>query len=251
MKKIFTFLVFLCFIGISAAQDFPGPQYKALLGKKITLIEKEVYFNFYVRPKSTELYKESHNSTPKDALFGKVFMVTNFEVNDRGIFFVLSNAETGKLYYKYHKSLGSIYDFKMVDDSFSDEVCSEVVSSVDKFTDEVTKEMNPNNEIIFSKTGSSTYLILRNRSKELFVNKTGVIVLLADGSKIKNDKSEIDVKAGDDFYYDYYAVIKLTNEDLEKLKRSYVTDYRMYILDKHIHSGKISQKLLQCILGQN
>nr|WP_322624274.1 hypothetical protein [uncultured Flavobacterium sp.] len=253
MKKIFTFLVFLCLIGNCLAQDFPGPHYKALLGKKVTpkKILSERYDNFYVRPGSSEKYRQSGYGTPVEHLFGKIFMVINFEVNSRGTFLVLSNAEIGKLYYEYRENSPISFELNVLDDfTFPDEACSEIISTTDKFTDQITHKMPVKYEIVFIKIGPTTYVYLTTKSRSVEVGKKGVYLLLGNGKKIVNMDEEIKVKTGDDLLYHYSVMIPLTDSDLEKLRESYVTDYRLYIFDEYVYAGKLYQKHLQCILSK-
>lgn len=252
MKKIF-YLLFLLFITTAvSAQYFPGRHYKSYLGKRVKVVSKsDRCYDVYKKPNILgSRYAQKDGYTPMQALADKVFMVIGFEKGKYGeFFFVLVNAETGKLYYRYHDDYEGFFELQPVEDfDFGDEVCSEIISSIDKFDGQILKRMSTNYRVYFSRNGDDIFVILHSTSKSLSVMKTGATILLADGNKIKNTECEIEVKATETGY-DYTTIFKLTAEDLEKLKRSYITDYRLYIYDTSVYSGKICQKLLECIVN--
>ncbi len=253
MKKLLSLLFLLLLSNVVTAQYFPGKHYRSFLGKKVKIVTKgSYYYDVYKKPSTrSKHYAEVDGHTPKQALEDKVFMVIGFEgETTTGLFFVLSNAETGKVYYDYSLYHEILFDLVPVEDfDFKDEVCSEIRSWTDKFTGEIRKTMSTNYNVYFSRNGNDIYTILKTKSKTLVVGKKGATMLLEDGSKIKDTETEIDVKTVDDGYYEYSVVIRLTPEDIEKLKKSYVTDYRLYIFDESVNSGKICKKLFECILS--
>jgi|GEM_PF-6013436 len=252
MKKLLSLLFLLLLSNAVTAQYFPGKHYRSFLGKKVKIVTKgSYYYDVYKKPSTrSKHYAEVDGHTPKQALEDKVFMVIGFEgETTTGLFFVLSNAETGKVYYDYSLYHEILFDLVPVEDfDFKDEVCSEVNSWIDKFTGEIRKTVSTNYNVYFGRTGNYITMILSTDSETLLVGKKGVTVLLADGSKIKNEDAEIDVKATKTGY-EYRVVFTLTPEDIQKLKKSYITDYRLYIFDRSVNSGKICQKLFQCVVS--
>ncbi len=252
MKKLLS-LIFLALITSTlTAQDFPGKHYNVLLGKKVTVKTLgKTTPGFFKKPNlNSHAFADRNTDTPSEKLEGKVFMIIGFEKNSYGTFFVLSNAEVGKIYFWYIMDDEDLFLLKLEDGfEYKDDVCSEIATSTDKFTDEIKKRMSTDYKLYFSRSGNEVFTILKTKSKTLVVGKKGVTMLLEDGSKIKDTETEIDVKTVDDGYYEYSAVFRLTPEDIEKLKKSYVTDYRLYIFDEHVNSGRICKKILECILS--
>jgi hypothetical protein len=74
--------------------------------------------------------------------------------------------------------------------------------------------------VYFSRIGDEIYIALQATASTLQVDKKGVTILLANGTKIKNSEAEIEVKSGEK-EYEYQTIFKLTQEDIEKLKKSY------------------------------
>lgn len=249
MKKLLSLLFILFLTATAVAQDFPGKHYEILRGKKVKAkATTGNYYGFYKKPSLTaRLYAEKDNHTPNEALANKVFMVTGFEKNKWGIFFTLNNAEVGTIYYIYRPEKENLFALEMAEDfEFNDNVCSEVVSYTDKFTGELKRHISTDYNVYFSRIGDDIYLALQATASTLQVDKKGVTILLADGSKIKNSEAEIEVKSGEKDY-EYQTIFKLTQEDIERLKKSYITDYRLFIFDKSVNSGKILQKLFLCV----
>lgn len=83
--------------------------------------------------------------------------------------------------------------------------------------------------------------------------KTGVVILLEDGSKIEKPNAKIDCKSYSNYGYKFSSWVDLTISERELLKSKRITDFRLYIYEKSI-SEKKGQKLIgsiKCISESN
>lgn len=108
-------------------------------------------------------------------------------------------------------------------------------------------------------TDTSCYLFLKSMGVSLNAGIKGVTILLSDGAKIEFPEGEVNCKyrsgrtrpANESQYdYDYSAMVRLSKEQIEKLKNNFITDYRLYIYDtevKQVEKERYSQ-YLKCLI---
>jgi hypothetical protein len=92
------------------------------------------------------------------------------------------------------------------------------------------------------------YIALEVIGSTLNVGEKGVIILLNDG-KINKPLEKIDVDYKDEGYR-YSVLIPLTKQDIEKLKKSRITDFQLYIYEKNVLEGDQLKllKTFNCLL---
>ena len=91
------------------------------------------------------------------------------------------------------------------------------------------------------------YLSLKATGSTLNVSEKGVILLFTDGDKIEFPNAEIDTKAGDGAYWEYFAFVSISNEQLDKIITKDIDAFRLYIYDSNVtpYPNNIKRKTKQ------
>ncbi len=137
-----------------------------------------------------------------------------------------------------------------------EKLCAKIEVRVDKFDGDTTytTPYKPGymDLIHFVKTNGITFMSLKAYGSTLNVGKEGVIILLADGTKIEKPEAKIDadVNTSTSGGWDYSAFVRLDDSDIEKLTKSTVTDFRLYIYDSKVLPKKAAlyQQYLKCLV---
>ena len=127
--------------------------------------------------------------------------------------------------------------------------CSQLILRIDKFTGDTTfkspssAEFGTNDLIYFmkiksSKYGTRTYMHLKTYGSTLNVAKKGLVILLANGTKIEKPEQKIECEVGEESKWVYSANINLTNDDIERIIISPITDFRLFIYDASVEATK-------------
>lgn len=128
----------------------------------------------------------------------------------------------------------SIIDPIIIPDNF---FCSELKYKKDEFKDTETINTGMNGDINFFKTikENDTFytMVLSVNANSFLSNKTGVIILFNDGSKIIKPNENISSNITDyPNYYHSIAAISLNNEDILKLSKNGIKGYQLYTENK-------------------
>lgn len=256
MKKAFYLLLLITYFGFSQETY----EYKALdllIGKKIKISEdnkyvrKDGYYHFYKKP---DLKYNSGIKAKFDNYFNSEFTVIS--ITDKGgilknKILELKNEKFGTIYYDYQSDLGkNAWIFSMVNELFipDDYWCKLLENTSDKFTGKTMIRTTSSEYLSLWKDNDGIYLYLKAPGSTLNIGKKDVIILLADGSKIENSNHLIEASVDKYSGYNYSVLIKLNQSDIEKLKKSYITDYRLFIYDFQPHEPLFIQKEFNCIL---
>lgn len=98
------------------------------------------------------------------------------------------------------------------------------------------------------KSGKVVYFMrLSNEGFSPQYGKTGVTILLSDGSKIEKPNQKIDCTFRAGSVYDFSAFFVLNENDLQLLSKHRMTDWRLYIYDRGL-GEKRGEKLREQIL---
>lgn len=134
--------------------------------------------------------------------------------------------------------------------SFSQEskYCKKITTKTDKFTGNTSHQSPYGGKIWLLKSGNTLFLNLFANGSTLNVGEKGVIIILESGEKIVRPKQEIKTDTATTGW-SYHAGIVLTPEEVEKLKASPITDFRLYIYDESLSKKEkiIYQELIKCI----
>lgn len=140
--------------------------------------------------------------------------------------------------------------------------CKDIDKKTDKFTGRISfrsplKYYLRYSKIIDTDSSISYYLFLTNSGYTLTGSGKGVILLLEDSTKLEFPDASIDylsmVMVGSSVYYTYTAMLSLSQTNLEKLSKSCIVDYRLYIFDAKVrkkHKEKF-RNYLNCLLLLN
>ncbi len=274
MQKIL--LITLTLLGLNSfAQSFPGEMPDLLLNKIVMPIAKEKdfqrfgYNNFIQKfDKKRKTYNRFRNvplssdgiKSDYEKLVGKEFKVIgiykpeNTYSSDDEFILELENNEIGIIFYKYDKRFETSYELetKTPLNFPEDYFCKQMWYKKDKFNGmenfytPLERNLNLGKVIIDGNTnivlGISVY------GSTLNVNETGAFILLKDGKKILRDKQKLDVEASSSGWI-YKASIILTEEDIQLLRNSEITDVKLYIYDSEISKkeGYLLQEYLKCM----
>ncbi|GEM_PF-2552428 len=96
-------------------------------------------------------------------------------------------------------------------------------------------------KVHFSKTKSksgitSIYIQLDASSMRYDILKKGVIILFTDGSRLTKPNVNIDVDPGSGAFWNYYALFKLTQEEINMFSNKKLSKYRLYQHDEEVSS---------------
>lgn len=137
----------------------------------------------------------------------------------------------------------------------TDSICKGVMKVYDKFEDKTSYKSEPHYFIRFMKIikGVDTVygLHLEASGRTVSVGKKGVIILLSDSTKMEFPNTDINVNYNSFMdNYTYTATIVLKKPDIERLIKSYITDFRLYIYEgtNNAKLGIIAMGHLQCLL---
>ncbi len=131
--------------------------------------------------------------------------------------------------------------------------CPGVRKEIDKFQNTTSYIADPVHFATFIKkiNGKDTAYILSMHTKGTTANvgKKGLYIIFSDGKRIDRPETVIELTLGEGAYY-YYATIKLTKAELEILRTSFITDWRLYIYDgiALVDYSKGLTESVQCIL---
>lgn len=155
-----------------------------------------------------------------------------------------------KLQFLFFSLISSICFAQNVDEK----LCSKIEVTIDKFSGDTTytSPYKPGymDIIHFVKVNGTTYMSLKAYGSTLNVGQKGVIILLADGTKIEKPDEKIDADVNSSTGgWDYSAFVRLDESDIEKMTKSSVTDFRLYIYDSKVLPKKATlyQEYLKCL----
>lgn len=130
--------------------------------------------------------------------------------------------------------------------------CSKITKSVDNF-DKKTNYYSPFSGLIsFSKTigkgkDDDIYISITAKSSSFNTGKYGVSILFKDETRIDRKSEEIKVKMGKGKYFDYKAFFLLTEDEINKLTTSEITDIKLYVYTEEIKNGAEIMEYLKCL----
>ena len=267
-KLVFIFLLPIFMI---AQSEWPGKDYELLLGATLKLVPKNEdrqkmgFSNFY----KTEEVKITANGPFIDEVYygsarkykkaiSKEFKVVNITRHNyfNAVLTLEQSPTKGRepsiVYFKYSTDLESLWPFEIVGGLVIPEgfYCSKIEIKNDKFTDKRRSYSPLLEDISLSKYEEedvvTIYMSLKVNGSTLNLNGKGVILLLEDGSKINLPNETIEANVSD-YGWEYTAFFSLSDENINKLKASPITDYRLYIYDKTIENGHVFCEYLKCL----
>lgn len=261
IKMKIKFLLFFTLLSGTFYGQFPAHRPELLINKEVRILplgegmQKFGYNNLH----KTENMNHLENPIKYENVVGKIFTVvstTPYTKNGKVKYNIkLNSPQNGTLFYDYETD----YDFNYILQVIgglklpNDLWCDKITQSIDKFTGVITARTPFSEGFCFIKVlegGSSTiYLTVNEIGSTLNVGKKGFVLLLADGSKIEKPNEVIDVKVniGGKGYL-YNAFVRLSEDDIEKLLKSEITDNRLYLYDGSVKDGKKLQSFLTCIV---
>jgi hypothetical protein len=250
-------------------QNFPGNTPELLIGKELKVLEvadilqQYGYKGFYKDINLKKIYdKNSSFASKYESLVNKVFKVNGCEpytnlIGKKRFKLELSNPDIGTLYFDYNPKFEEEFQFEVIGGLQYPEgyLCKDIEESKDKFTGKTYYNSPMLDKVYFSKVvennNSTIYLHLTCLGKTLLVNKQGVVVLLKDGNKLDFPTALVDVKVDNTYAnlnnYSYSAFIELNKEDIDKLIKSEITDYRLYLYDDSVKNGLKYCEYLKCL----
>ena len=132
--------------------------------------------------------------------------------------------------------------------------CSVITKKVDKFDSTVTLTSPFTNPCYFLKIEKSndTVVILHLTSYGSTLNSgvKGVVILLADGTKISRPGTKVKTDVhNSDSDWKYSAYLVLSSEEIEQLLKSSITDYKLYIYEASVNANTAEnyKQYLRCI----
>lgn len=134
--------------------------------------------------------------------------------------------------------------------------CNGIKKEYDKFKNETKfRTMRLNScfsflKIISANGDTSIYMELNVRGSIYSPLKSGVILLLSDKRKIELPNERIDVDSDTDGYM-YNCFIRLSEDQIDEIRNSYITAFRLYIYDKDMSMDEQEKlnKQLNCIIN--
>ncbi len=171
---------------------------------------------------------------------------------------LLKSLKSGKRYIlDYDPEISFYFPFTIIDKLSipNGYFCNEISQRKDKFTGKIITETPTGEKIAFVKMSDSGeisyYLRLLSYSSSLSSYlKTGVIVLLQDGSKVEFKDCNIEIlEKSHSGIYTYLAMQKLDQETLKKLSKGKIEAYRMFVDDSTINDFEAVKaiSLLNCL----
>jgi len=257
MKKIILLLI----IPLFGYSQFPAENVELLLNKEIKVLPKAEslqeygYDYFYKNKKIKKKYAccESYNSKYL-SLVNQVFTVINIEPYKYGNYILeLSNNEIGTVYFKYQPKFEHTFPFEFVGGiTYPDGYfCKDIMEESDKFSDKVTYRTPSLDNISFTKITEDNseryYLSCKTIGSTTIVDGKGVILLLESGEKIQWSDESISIRVNNNAQFEYSCFIRLTDENIETLKKNNVTDFRLYIFDHVVKDAEKYKEYLKCI----
>lgn len=118
--------------------------------------------------------------------------------------------------------------------------CSDLVAkNVDKFNGAVTYKTSTTRRVSFLKITdngiSGIYIYAEAPSSSLKVGEKGAVFLLEDGTKISIPEAQIEVKPSRNGQsYIYNTMHRLSDEEVNLLRKKKITDIRLYIFDAEL-----------------
>ena len=256
MKKLF--YLFLLVSSIGFAQDYPKEAVEFIVGKELKVlpstsedVKKKGYSNFY----KTKDFKRQ--LLTKYATYnGATFKLVSFEKykfgveNKTMIKLELSHVKIGTVYYNYDPSNKESFIFEIIGGiQYPDDYwCKDINIREDKAKAKKTYYSPLKNMVYFTKENDVYLICIRAQGKAMMMGKKGAILTLQDGSKIENPKVKIDMKTSETGLFTYEAMFTLTKEEVAKLEKSPITDYRLFTDNYKLDNGTLYQEYLKCLL---
>ncbi len=216
--------------------------------------------------------KDHKSTTSKTNLEGRIFNVDKI-IDKHGNDFtgkvsrinapilILKDTTTKEIiYFKYDgKYAATSYGFPFLTSvALPDEYfCNKLESKKDDFSDEI-KVQNPFSlstkeyiHKIINKSDTTYYLSLKAYGSTVTVDGKGVVVLFEDGTKLEKPDEKIDVTAGQKDF-DYSCFIRLSKDDIQLLRKTKITKYRLYIYDTNVSpfAAESLVKYTNCIVNK-
>ena len=258
----------MCYSLVLYGDNFPKKDVELLIGKEIKVLPKSDimkafgYSGFYVDFDLKNEYAATADYSSKyEELVGKVFNVVSYDpfvdvLGKEKFILTIENEQTGTLYFAYDPDpfYESLWPFEVIGGlTYSDEfLCKEINERKDKFTGNITYHSPIIGAVTFlkltEKSTAGTYIKINVTGTTINVDKRGAIILLENGETIEKPDAKIEVNAdlyGN--YYEYSTLIKLTEDDIIKLKQHIITDVRLYIYDREVSNGAKLKGYLKCI----
>jgi len=218
-------------------------------------------------------YPKNSVETNKDSLKNLNLIVEDFVNIDgdkvdyayKGDVYFKCNSNKGYLYIKYFPNNKYNFPFyaipskeneEILRDKFNNRYRNALSYSKDDFTLEKTIEtpysLNPiegdrplyelnYTTVHFSKIKnkaglSSIYIQLDATSTRYDILKTGVIILFTDGSRLSKPNIKIEVEPGSGAFWNYYAIFKLNQAEINTFSNKKILKYRLYQHDEEVSS---------------
>ena len=135
--------------------------------------------------------------------------------------------------------------------------CKDLRKRTDKFSDKITL-MTPLDEPAsitrFIESGKSTYFLRLTAPAMASADRKGVKLLLSDGQRIEWPDEEVEVEVTTfhprwDTNFRAKAFIELTEEQMQHLQKSRITDYQLYIYDWEVKEklGETLRLQINCL----
>lgn len=260
MKRIFTLLLLITALNVSAQEQFfVGKDSDLLTGKSVVIKEgKTSYSGFYKDPALTKVLFKKGNGSDPEKLKEQIFQVKGSMKHPKSYVdenvLILENKEQGTVYYSYMPKYEDTFLLNVVGgltppDGF---LCSRLSPIKDKFSSKIITDTPATFEYSITKTEENgttrIYLRLQSYGTTLNVGKTGLKILFSDGTVIEKAEAKIDVKAGAGGYT-YSCFILLNKEDIEVLTSKTITDYSLYIYERKINNNNAYElkEYLKCL----
>jgi hypothetical protein len=178
------------------------------------------------------LIKATYNSTGRVGTFEKNLNVIIYPSDSIRVLKIKGNVMTKETYVPSIVVEDTIKNNSITNNIEKVDVCKEIYKEVDEFNGEVKWQADVTSDLSFIKykrKGNNYvyYLSIKIRESGIYYGD-GVTIILQNGIKINkpNEKVESDYLGGD-FYS--RAFITLTSKDIELLKKSGISKYKLYI----------------------
>lgn len=127
--------------------------------------------------------------------------------------------------------------------------CRDIKTHKDKFNGKIKSQSPEIRAVSFYKENSRIYMTITVWYGGYSYQEKGVIILLSGGKRITKPNVEIDVDDYSDGYYSHTAYFQLTADDIEKLKKYRITDYRLYQYDgvADVYDGEMYRRYMLCL----
>lgn len=146
-------------------------------------------------------------------------------------------------------SYNPMYIIKEIVEDF----CSQITIEEDKFSDDVKYRTPSTGGNKFLKVVNGTeeiiYFYLKAYGRTASVNEKGVFILLNDKTIIKKPEVVISCNVSvTGTGYAYTALFRLSEDDINKLLSSKITDIKLYIYEEEIKKGERIIEYLKCLV---